>query len=214
MILAEKLQKLLDNTYYIYSIDDENAISGGKYTMLIFKIMCLATILIICMGIGFNISAKYTSRVNGLKKMLRALNIFEEKIKFTYEPIPNIFEELGDNFSNSKNENRVLFKNNDYVGEIFSRASLNMKTMHAGEAWENAIDSVNTNFSKEDINIIKGLAKMLGKTDLDGQVSEIRLTKQFINTKIEEAEIEKQKNSKLYKTLGATIGLATVILLI
>ena len=86
--------------------------------------------------------------------------------------------------------------------------------MHAGEAWENAIDSVNTNFSKEDINIIKGLAKMLGKTDLDGQVSEIRLTKQFINTKIEEAEIEKQKNSKLYKTLGATIGLATVILLI
>jgi len=207
--LAEKLQKLLDNTYYIYSIDDENAISGGKYTMLIFKIMCLATILIICMGIGFNISAKYTSRVNGLKKMLRALNIFEEKIKFTYEPIPNIFEELGDNFSNSKNENE-----NDYVGEIFSRASLNMKTMHAGEAWENAIDSVNTNFSKEDINIIKGLAKMLGKTDLDGQVSEIRLTKQFINTKIEEAEIEKQKNSKLYKTLGATIGLATVILLI
>ena len=207
--MAEKLQKLLDNTYYIYSIDDENAISGGKYTMLIFKIMCLATILIVCMGIGFNISAKYTSRVNGLKKMLRALNIFEEKIKFTYEPIPNIFEELGDNFSNSKNENE-----NDYVGEIFSRASLNMKTMHAGEAWENAIDSVNTNFSKEDINIIKGLAKMLGKTDLDGQVSEIRLTKQFINTKIEEAEIEKQKNSKLYKTLGATIGLATVILLI
>ena len=207
--MAEKVQKMLDNTYYIYSIDDENAISGGKYTMLIFKIMCLATILIICMGIGFNISAKYTSRVNGLKKMLRALNIFEEKIKFTYEPIPNIFEELGDNFSNSKNENE-----NDYVGEIFSRASLNMKTMHAGEAWENAIDSVNTNFSKEDINIIKGLAKMLGKTDLDGQVSEIRLTKQFINTKIEEAEIEKQKNSKLYKKLGATIGLATVILLI
>ena len=83
-----------------------------------------------------------------------------------------------------------MFKNNDYVGEIFSRASVNMRTMQAGEAWENAIDSVNTNFSKEDINIIKGLAKMLGKTDLDGQVSEIRLTKQFINTKIEEAEIE------------------------
>lgn len=177
--------------------------------MIILKVVCLATILIICVGIGFNISAKYTSRVNGLKKMLRALNIFEEKIKFTYEPIPNIFEELGDNFSNSKNDNK-----NDYVGEIFSRASVNMRTMQAGEAWENAIDSVNTNFTKEDINIIKGLAKMLGKTDLDGQVSEIRLTKQFINTKIEEAEIERQKNSKLYKTLGATIGLATVILLI
>lgn len=195
--------------------------------MLMFKIMCLATILIICVSIGFNISAKYASRVNGLKKMLRALNIFEEKIKFTYEPIPNIFEELGDNFSNFKNENGSLTKNknenmksfftnheNDYVGEIFSKASLNMKTMQAGEAWENAIDSVHTNFTKEDVDTIKGLAKMLGKTDLDGQVSEIRLTKQFINTKIEEAEIERQKNSKLYKTLGATVGLAMVILLI
>ena len=58
--------------------------------MLIFKIMCLATILIICIGIGFNISAKYTSRVNGLKKMLRALNIFEEKIKFNWEIISQI----------------------------------------------------------------------------------------------------------------------------
>lgn len=169
--------------------------------MLVFKVICLSIIFTICVSIGFNISAKYTGRVNGLKKMLRALNIFEEKIKFTYEPIPNIFAELGE-------------KKDSYIGDIFKKASINMKTMQAGEAWENAIDSVNTNFTKEDITVLKGLAKMLGKTDLDGQVSEIRLTKQFINTKIEEAEFERQKNSKLYKTLGTTIGLATVIILI
>lgn len=173
--------------------------------MIVFKIVCLTIILIICISIGFNIASKYSSRVNELKIMVSALNIFEEKIKFTYEPIPDIFMEISENFSN---------KNEKVIGKIFEIASTNMKTMNASEAWEKAIENVSTDFTKEDLNIIKNLAKMLGKTDLDGQVSEIRLTKNFLNTKIEEAEIEKNKNSKLYRTLGITIGLATVILLI
>ena len=39
---------------------------------------------------------------------------------------------------------------------------------------------------------------MLGKTDLDGQVSEIRLTKKFLETKLQDAQLEKSKNEKLY----------------
>ena len=55
---------------------------------------------------------------------------------------------------------------------------------------------------------------MLGKTDLDGQVSEIRLTEKFIDTKIEDAKLERKKNEKLYKTLGLTFGLGIIIVLI
>ena len=55
---------------------------------------------------------------------------------------------------------------------------------------------------------------MLGKTDIDGQVSEIRLTNKFLDVQIKDAENEKLKNEKLYKTLGATVGLALVIILI
>ena len=77
-----------------------------------------------------------------------------------------------------------------------------------------AIDNSNTKLTKDDNEVLKGLAKMLGKTDLDGQVSEIRLTKKFLETKIQDAELEKTKNEKLYKTLGATIGLAIVIILV
>ena len=55
---------------------------------------------------------------------------------------------------------------------------------------------------------------MLGKTDKEGQISRLELTKTFIEMQIENAKVEEQKNAKLYKTLGAVIGLAIVIILI
>ncbi len=146
-------------------------------------------------------SKKYSNRVKDLKEMRKALNFFEEKIKFTYEPIPDVFREISE-------------KMNPNIGNIFKEASEKMNDKFAGEAWEESVSNSNTNFTKEDIEIINGLAKMLGKTDIDGQVSEIRLTEKFIDTQIKEAESEKLKNEKLYKTLGATVGLAIVIVLI
>lgn len=146
-------------------------------------------------------SKKYSNRVRDLKEIRKALNFFEEKIKFTYEPIPDVFEEI----SKKMSEN---------IGEIFSNASKKMENISAGEAWEEAVNNANTSFTKEDIEILKGLAKMLGRTDIDGQVSEIRLTNKFIDVQIKDAENEKAKNEKLYKTLGATVGLAIVIVLI
>lgn len=146
-------------------------------------------------------SKKYSNRLRELKEMRKAFNFFEEKIKFTYEPIPDVFEEIS-------------HKVQDNIGEIFYNSSKSMENESAGVAWEKAVDEANNNFTKEDKDIIKGLAKMLGKTDIDGQVSEIRLTCKFLDVQIKDAEIEKNKNEKLYKTLGATVGLALVIILI
>ena len=100
------------------------------------------------------------------------------------------------------------------ISKIFEEASYNMKMMSAGLAWEKAIDESNTKLTVEDKETLKGLAKMLGKTDLDGQVSEIRLVQKFLETKLQDAELEKTKNEKLYKTLGVTCGLVLVIILI
>ena len=146
-------------------------------------------------------SKKYSNRLKDLKEMRKAFNFFEEKIKFTYEPIPDVFEEIS-------------HKVQDNIGGIFRNSSKSMENESAGVAWEKAVDESNNNFTKEDKDIIKGLAKMLGKTDIDGQVSEIRLTNKFLEVQIKDAENEKNKNEKLYKTLGATVGLALVIILI
>ena len=84
----------------------------------------------------------------------------------------------------------------------------------AGKAWEKSIDYSDSNLSLDDKIILKNLSKMLGKTDLDGQISEIELVNEFLNMQIREAEEEKIKNEKIYKTLGGIVGLTLIIILI
>ena len=51
--------------------------------------------------------------------------------------------------------------------------------------------------------------------NMNGTKSErAELTEKLIEDQIENAKIEKQKNTKLYKTLGVTVGLTAVILLL
>ena len=169
--------------------------------MFFIKLFILFLIFLSSLKAGKIIAKKYSNRVDELKEMKNALNMFLTKIKFTYESVPETFSEIGNNI-------------NGNIGKIFRVASENMKEKAAGDAWEEVVEKTETSLTDEDKNIIKNLGRMLGKTDLDGQVSEIKLVQNFLNTQIELAEKEKQKNEKLYKTLGGVVGLAIVIILV
>ena len=163
--------------------------------MQVIKYLMLLLILLSSTYIGILISKKYTNRVI-------ELNIFSTKIKFTYEPIPEMFYEIS---------NKIEAQ----IGGIFKNASKKMKkNINAGEAWKQALEESNTNMKKEDIETLKTLSNLLGKVDIEGQISEIELVNNFIDNQIEKAEEESKKNVKMYKTLGTTVGLALVILLI
>ena len=156
--------------------------------MIIIKILILLLIFISTSFVGILISNKYKNRVIELKEVKNALNIFETKIKFTYEPIPEIFREISNNI-------------NPNIGYIFSTASSKMEKLSAKDAWEQALDSVDTNLKPEDLKVIKDLGKLLGKTDIQGQISQIELTNTFLDAQIQKAIKECDKNQKLYRTL-------------
>lgn len=168
--------------------------------MLGVKIIIYTFIFLTSSVIGILVSKKYEQRVNELKEIKNALNMFKTKIKFTYEPIPEIFKEISETM-------------NTRTGRVFEIASCNMKLLAAGEAWDMAIDTDILEINEEDKKILKNLSKLLGQTDVDGQVNQIELTSSFLDGQIKKAEKEKDKNEKMYRILGMIIGLAIVIIL-
>ena len=90
----------------------------------------------------------------------------------------------------------------------------NMQELSAGEAWEKAVQASETNLTNEDLHVLLMLSKMLGQTDVEGQISQIEITENFLEKQIKEAQQEKNKNEKLYRKIGTTIGIAIVIILI
>lgn len=172
--------------------------------MEIIKYFMLGLVLIISIIIGKFLSQKYSLRLEELEKIYNLLNILKTKLKFTYEPLPEIFEEIAENEKNN-------------IGEIFKKAKEKMQENTASQAWEITINETEkenkTNLSKSDMQILKSLSKLLGQTDLEGQISQIEITQNFLQTQIKEAVNEKQKNEKLYSRLGTTIGLAIIIIL-
>ncbi len=169
--------------------------------MLILKIFILILIIAASCILGILLSKKYISREKEIKEMKIGLNMFSTKIKFTYEPIPNLFMEIA-----SKIEGNV--------GNIFRQAAIRMKEISAGEAWEQALEEVPHNFNKEDVIVLKNLSKMLGQTNLEGQISQIEVVNQFLTSRLENAGEERRKNEKMYRTLGMVAGLMIAIILI
>ncbi len=168
--------------------------------MQILKYIILFFILVSCSLLGRYLSKKYVIRVKDLEQMKNALNMFKTKVKFTYEPIPEIFESIA--------------KNLDYgVGQVFLEAKEKMMTKTAQISWEEAIEESKNGFTKEDKYVLKTLSKLLGQTDVEGQISQIEITEKFLDSQLKEAQKEKEKNEKLYSKLGTTIGLAIVIIL-
>ena len=84
--------------------------------MIVVKYIIIFLVFLICFLLGNIISKRYTLRVKELKDFSNALNIIENKIKFTYEPLSEIFMQTS----------RLLSEN---ISNIFINASNYMKRL-------------------------------------------------------------------------------------
>ena len=165
------------------------------------KYILLLIIFGLSTSIGMAIARAYGNRVDELKEFKNILNIMKTKIKFTYEPLGEIF--------------RQIAKDNDTeIEKIFGQMANQLSYYQVKEVWENCIQDADISIKQEDKDVLKKLGKLLGQTDVEGQISEIEVTENFLNMQIENAEEEKKKNQKIYKTLGVVAGLVFVIILV
>ena len=169
--------------------------------MLNLKYIDIGLIIIVSAYIGFYKSKKFFYRVKALKDFKSALNIFRSKIEFTYEPIGDIFNEIS----------KVIYLGEDNIFKNFNKIESREDT---NIAWNKTVEESCFEFTNEDKEVLKLLGKMLGKTDKTGQISQIDLVDNFLDKQILEAEEEKNKNEKLYRTLGIVCGLVIAIILV
>lgn len=171
--------------------------------MELLRYLFLLGVIAGCTSIGFILSRGYADRLNELNDLSILINILQNKIKFTQLPLQEIFEELG----------KIKLKTK--IHNVFLICSENLKKMKMEKAWEGSIEEGRKFFylNEEDIEVLNILGSTLGKTDIDGQMNEINEIKERIALQIQQAEKEKNRNSKMYKSLGTITGLGIVILL-
>lgn len=150
---------------------------------------------------GFSYSNIYYKRHKNLMRFIVCLTAMENEISFTKQPIEAVLKRVSD---------ITEFK------EIFLTASNLSCEMPIKKRWELAVlkDSKRLYFKKCDTEIISMLGGELGMTDRDGQIKNIRHIKKLTENLESEAKEEYQKQSKLLKGLGVSVGLFLVILLL
>lgn len=166
--------------------------------MLFLKFLNLGAIFLVCFYIGMYKAKMCQERVVELQNFLNSIIMFKNKVEFTYEPINYIFSDI----SNVIYENRY---------NIFKEVKNNNNDINI--SWIKEAEKIK-NINNEDKEIIKMFGKLLGKTDIKGQIGQIELTSKLIEKQIEKAEIEKNKNLKVYKSMGIISGIGICIILV
>ncbi|HEX9061137.1 MAG TPA: stage III sporulation protein SpoIIIAB [Clostridia bacterium] len=173
---------------------------------MILKIIGSVLIILASCLIGYAFSRDFARRPQELRALQRLLQIFETEISFLSIIIPDAFEKIG-------------ACNDNAVADFFIETARILKTdnsLTAGQAWEKAVGekSAKSSLDNEDINIVLSFGKLLGGSDLEGQIKNIRLTMEKLKIQEEKAEEKRLKNESMCKSLGLLGGLALAIILI
>lgn len=155
---------------------------------------------------GYLVARDCSRRPGQLRDLQIMIRMLENEIKFLSSFIPDAFE-------------RICRWMDSPVKVFFEAALEKIKSdpgINLSSAWETAVmENVDkTALNAEDRDIVLAFGKMLGNSDLEGQMKNIEFTLQQLSLQERKAEENKKKNEKLYKTLGFLGGLATVIVLI
>lgn len=142
--------------------------------MILVKWIILGIVFILTINLGIQIASQYRNRVQELKEMKSALNAFKTKIKYERQPVKEAFLDVSNNLeTNAK--------------EVFVLASKYLEYETAENSWTKALENADTYMLDEDIKVLKILNKLLGKTDLEGQLNQIDLTTNFLDAQIAKA---------------------------
>ncbi|MEG1142698.1 MAG: hypothetical protein RSE41_09710 [Clostridia bacterium] len=156
---------------------------------MILKILLSIVIIGISTYLGFLKSRKLYDREYILRDAITFLSLTKNEIIYMMSILPNAYE-----VSRQKLNTRLKFVIGNIVQDILENKDID----------KSIIENINNlnELSVYDKNVIISCLKTLGRSDIDGQTNIIDNTISVLKNQIVEACDIKQKNSKMYKTIG------------
>lgn len=174
--------------------------------MAAIKIIINTFILILSSILGFAFGNLYSKRAKSLLDLQYCIRVLESEIINGSFPLPQALE-------------NVSIKGKGGMSRIFKRIKEDLISEKREDIYESFLlqkDLLKDRFAlkDEDIEVFLYLGKVLGKSSRRDQEENFKFIKSQLENLHLEAEAERMKNTKLYRTLGFLIGLGLVIILI
>jgi stage III sporulation protein AB len=156
--------------------------------------------------LGFNLAQRYVKRYESLKVLEKSIVYMENQILYVNTPLPETFDEVS----------------HKYTGEwrsFFSEIAKDLKENNVQDVYGAFLNSLKNYkeqlcFKDEDENILLDFSKSLGESGIFGQEKIFKLVLSNVREQINEAKDLKNKNCKMYRCLGMSLGAAIVIFLL
>ncbi len=171
--------------------------------MIFFKIIISIAILCITSYIGIEMASALKSREEILTDYITFLRLLQNEMIYMANSLPTSFEIARQRLNSSLK---------DVIGAI----ALDMSEYGTDKIDISITNNVNTleELDDYDKDIIISTMKNLGRSDIDSQNNIIENTICIVEKQIKEANVNKVKNSKVYKTIGVITGLIIVVIFI
>lgn len=171
--------------------------------MIFIKIIISIVILFITSYIGIEMAGALKSREEILTDMITFLRLVQNEMMYMLNSLPVAYE---------MSRQRLNTELKNVLGAI----SLDMSKLGTGKVDASITNNINSikSLNEYDKEIIISTLKNLGRSDLESQYNIIENGITIINKQIKEANEIKNKNSKVYKTIGVITGLMIVIIFI
>lgn len=174
--------------------------------MIILKLILSFIIFSTCTSIGFFYGNKFSARVENLIYLEQCIRILETEIIYGSTPLPEALS-------------NVYRKGNKRVSYIFEEIKKDLLEKKRDQVYESFlfIESLlynKLNLKKVDVENFISLGRVLGTSDRNDQEKNFILILNEIAGLIVEAKEERNKNEKLYRTLGLITGTGIIIMLV
>lgn len=169
------------------------------------KLLGGVLVLLVATGVGFHIASRYADRPKHIRFFVSALQMLETEIQYAATPLPTACLRIG---------NRLPHP----VGTFFTLLGEKLRDgrgVTADQAFGEAMEEHKSLLvlQEPDRDVLLNFGHTLGVSDRADQIKHIHLAIAHLTAEETNARGEQARNEKMWRYLGALLGLTVVILL-